>query len=93
MAIDKKLLDYARIAQADAAQIIRDLCKLPAPSHHEELRAEYCRKWFVDNGFKNVTVDKALNVIAPINDNGSNDICACICSGKHHGWDRGVLGL
>ena len=74
MAIDKKLLDYAEICQQDAAQIIRDLCKLPAPSHHEELRSEYCRKWFVDNGFKNVTVDEALNVIAPINDNGSNDI-------------------
>ena len=74
MAIDKKLLDYAEICQADAAQIIRDLCKLPAPSHHEELRAEYCRKWFTDNGFANVFVDGALNVIAPINDNGSNDI-------------------
>ena len=74
MAMDKKLLELAEIYQADAAQIIRDLCKLPAPSHHEELRAEYCRKWFVENGFKNVEVDEALNVIAPINDNGSNDI-------------------
>ena len=74
MAMDKKLLDLAEIYQADAAQIIRDMCKLPAPSHHEELRAEYCRKWFVENGFKNVEVDEALNVIAPINDNGSNDI-------------------
>ena len=74
MAMDKKLLDLAEIYQADAAQIIRDMCKLPAPSHHEELRAEYCRKWFVENGFRNVKVDEALNVIAPINDNGSNDI-------------------
>ena len=74
MAMDKKLLDLAEIYQADAAQIIRDLCKLPAPSHHEELRAEYCRKWFAENGFKDVKVDEALNVIAPINDNGSNDI-------------------
>ena len=74
MAMDKKLLDLAEIYQADAAQIIRDMCKLPAPSHHEELRAEYCRKWFVENGFRDVKVDEALNVIAPINDNGSNDI-------------------
>lgn len=74
MAMDKKLLELAEIYQADAAQIIRDLCKLPAPSHHEELRAEYCRKWFAENGFKDVFVDEALNVIAPINDNGSNDI-------------------
>ena len=74
MAMDKKLLDLAEIYQADAAQIIRDMCKLPAPSHHEELRAEYCRKWFADNGFRDVKVDEALNVIAPINDNGSNDI-------------------
>lgn len=67
MALTEEMTAYAAEAWQEAAQIVRDLCKLPAPSHHEELRAEYCRKWFTDNGFENVTIDKALNVIAPVN--------------------------
>ena len=74
MSVSKQLAEYAAKAGLEAAQIVRDLCKLPAPSHHEELRSEYCCKWFEANGFKNVKVDKALNVIAPVNDNKTNDI-------------------
>ena len=73
MALNNDMAAYAAAAWEEAAQIVRDLCKLPAPSHHEELRAEFCKKWFEDNGFENVTIDKALNVIAPVNvtaDNG-----------------------
>ena len=74
MALNCDMTAYAAGAWQEAAQIVRDLCKLPAPSHHEELRAEYCRKWFENNGFSNVTIDKALNVIAPVNVTDSNDI-------------------
>ena len=58
----------------EAAQIVRDLCKLPAPSHHEELRAEYCKNWFENNGFENVVIDEALNVIAPVNVSADNEV-------------------
>ncbi|MBR2374197.1 MAG: M20/M25/M40 family metallo-hydrolase [Lentisphaeria bacterium] len=74
MALTNEMIAYADKAWEDAAQIVRDLCKLPAPSHHEELRAEYCKKWFSDNGFENVTIDKALNVLAPVNMTDDNDI-------------------
>ena len=74
MALTEKMSAYAATAWEEAAQIVRDLCKLPAPSHHEELRAEYCQKWFSDNGFENVTVDKALNVIAPVNVKSDNPL-------------------
>ena len=74
MALNCDMTAYAAEAWKEAAQIVRDLCKLPAPSHHEELRAEYCKKWFENNGFSNVTIDKALNVIAPVNVTDSNDI-------------------
>ena len=74
MALDNDMTAYAAKAWEEAAQIVRDLCKLPAPSHHEELRAEYCRKWFADNGFENVTVDKALNVLAPVNMSDGNPV-------------------
>ncbi|MBQ7401806.1 MAG: M20/M25/M40 family metallo-hydrolase [Lentisphaeria bacterium] len=61
------MMDYARMVQSETEQIIRDLCALPAPSHHEELRAEYCKNWFLKNGFEQVEVDEALNVIVPVN--------------------------
>ena len=67
MAITQEMITHAEKLHQEALQIVRDLCKLPAPSHHEELRAEYCRKWFTENGFKDVTVDGALNVLAPLN--------------------------
>jgi acetylornithine deacetylase/succinyl-diaminopimelate desuccinylase-like protein len=74
MALNNEMTAYADAAWVEAAQIVRDLCKLPAPSHHEELRAEFCKKWFEDNGFENVTIDKALNVIAPVNVTADNDL-------------------
>ncbi len=45
-------------------KIIYDLCQIPAPSGHEEKRAEYCRNWFLNNGMK-AYIDEALNVIYP----------------------------
>ena len=67
MALTEKMMDYARMVQAETEQIIRDLCAIPAPSHHEELRAEYCKNWFCNNGFENVEIDDALNVVVPVN--------------------------
>ena len=64
--------EYSRIVQAEVLQLIRDLCRIPAPSHHEEARAAFCQKWFIDNGFPCVWTDEALNVLAPVRiaDNG-----------------------
>ena len=70
----KTIAEYAETAHLEALRIVRELCGIPAPSHHEEKRAEYCKKWFIANGFKNVTVDKALNVLAPVGVTDSNDI-------------------
>ena len=51
--------------QEDLKQLIRDLCAIPAPSHHEERRAEFCKAWFEANGGKDVYIDEALNVVCP----------------------------
>lgn len=63
----EKFAAYAKDVQAETEQIVRDLCKIPAPSHHEELRAEYCKNWFQKNGFSDVSIDEALNVVVPVN--------------------------
>ena len=43
----------------------RDLCVIPAPSHHEERRAAFCKKWFDENLGEGAYIDEALNVIFP----------------------------
>ena len=55
-------------------QLLEALCRIPAPSGHEEQRAEYCKKWLEDNGARGVYIDEALNVIYPINCEGRDDI-------------------
>ena len=57
---------YAR-EQADAlVALIKELCKIPAPSHQEGQRAAFIKNWFEKNGFSGVTIDAAQNVIAPV---------------------------
>ncbi len=43
----------------------RELCLIPAPSHKEEKRAEFCLKWFNENCGEGAYIDEALNVIFP----------------------------
>lgn len=53
---------------------LRELCAIPAPSHFEQGRAEYCRAWLESVGAQGVYIDDALNVVFPINCEGSNEI-------------------
>ena len=62
----QEFTEYAKRIQPELVQLIRDLCRIPAPSHHEEARAAFCQKWFMDNGFPKVWTDGVLNVLAPV---------------------------
>ena len=55
-------------------QTWKELCLIPAPSGKEEKRAEYCKKWLENVGAKGTYIDSALNVIFPMNCEGSNEI-------------------
>lgn len=55
-------------------ELIETLCGIPAPSHHEEKRAEFIKNWLTKYGAENVTIDSALNVIYPVGCEGKNDI-------------------
>ena len=55
-------------------QTLRELCAIPAPSHREGARAEYCKNWLEKRGAKGVYVDKAQNVIFPLGCDGSDEI-------------------
>ena len=60
-------LAYQAAHEQELIDLIKELCRIPAPSHREEKRAAFVKTWFEENSFANVTVDDALNVIAPVN--------------------------
>lgn len=58
---------YAQTCKEEALDLLRTLGRIPAPSRQEDQRAEFCKTWFLNNGAKDVTIDKAKNVICRIN--------------------------
>lgn len=66
--------NYVKKHKEDVLELIRELCKIPAPSFHEEKRAEFCKKWLELVGAEGVYIDEVNNVIFPINCEGSNEI-------------------
>lgn len=65
---------YATECAEEQKALLRLLGKIPAPSRQEDLRAEFCRDWFVAQGAKDVTIDKAKNVICKFNCDKHEDI-------------------
>lgn len=65
MELTQTMKQYILDHQAELRQLIRDLCAIPAPSHHEERRAAFCKRWLEEAGGKSVTIDGAKNVICP----------------------------
>ena len=74
MVLYEDLEQYIRGSQEELKQLIRELCAIPAPSHHEENRAAFCLDWFERNGGENVVIDEALNVICPYRVTEDNDV-------------------
>ncbi len=54
--------------------LIKELCKIPAPSHYEDERAKFCKNYFESVGFNGAYIDEAKNVILEYNCSGSNEI-------------------
>lgn len=52
----------------EALDLLCALAVIPAPSHHEEKRAAFCKAWWESRGVSNVTCDAVGNVIAPFGD-------------------------
>ncbi len=67
----------ARFAEQNTQAFIdltAELAVIPAPSNHEELRAEWCKKHFESFGAEGVYIDEALNVVWPVDCEGRDDI-------------------
>lgn len=51
--------------QTEVVALIKTLCAIPAPSHHEEQRAAFVRDWFAKRGM-DAQIDEAKNVRIPM---------------------------
>ena len=72
--MNKKIKQYITENTELLNETLKELCLIPAPSHHEQKRAEYCKNWLEKYGAEGVYIDDALNVIFPLNCNESKQI-------------------
>ena len=58
--------EYAEACYPEQLELLRTLGRIPAPTRQEELRAAFCRGWFLAQGASDVILDEAKNVICRI---------------------------
>ncbi len=61
-----KLRDYVEEHFEETIELLRTLGRIPAPSHQEDKRAQFCFDWFRKQGAEQVQMDEAKNVICTI---------------------------
>ena len=69
-----KLTSYLSESVKDTHKLLAELVAIPAPSHHEEKRAEFVKAWLEALGAEGVYIDEAKNAVYPIGCEGSRDI-------------------
>ena len=74
MKLSSEILEYINLHQEKAFQLLLELAQIPAPSNHEEKRAEFCRSWLEAQGAEGVYIDEALNVVYPIGCTADNPV-------------------
>ena len=55
-------------------ELVKRLAAIPAPSHHEERKADFVKKWMEDQGAEGVFIDEACNVIFTYGCDGEKEI-------------------
>ena len=56
---------YVDENQETLVKLMDTLCRIPAPSNHEERRAAFIKDWYEAHGCQGAYIDEALNVIYP----------------------------
>ncbi len=74
MELTSTILDYIKDHSEEAYELLITLGQIPAPSNHEEKRAEFCKNWLEEQGAKGVYIDEALNVVYPVGVTDDNPV-------------------
>ena len=65
---------YIENSIGELHELLAALVRIPAPSHHEEARAAFCKSWLEAQGATGVYLDEANNCVYPINCEGRDDL-------------------
>ena len=74
MKLSEEMIRFMEEHQQEAYDLLLELAQIPAPSNHEEKRAEFCRSWLEKQGAEGVYIDEALNVIYPVGCDENRDL-------------------
>lgn len=72
--MNNTIKNYITQNKEQVFKTLKELCNIPAPSHFEQKRAEFCKEWLENIGAEGVYIDDALNVIFPLNCDQSREI-------------------
>ncbi|MBQ9086156.1 MAG: M20/M25/M40 family metallo-hydrolase [Clostridia bacterium] len=74
MTTQDKIKAYCENEIESFHDLLATLVAIPAPSHHEEKRAQFCKEWLEKQGAEGVYIDEAKNCVYPIACEGKDDI-------------------
>lgn len=60
---EEKICGFVEQHHIETIELLKTLAAIPAPSHHEEKRAEFIRGWLMSQGAGDVQIDEAGNVL------------------------------
>ncbi len=70
----ENITQFIEKSRAEMFRLLKDLSGIPAPSHFEHKRAQYCKNYLENIGATGVYIDEAQNVIFPLNCDNSRKI-------------------
>ncbi len=65
---------YASEMVGEQKELLKTLGVIPAPSHQEDMRAVFCRDWFLKQGAEHVWIDDAKNVICRFGEEDAEEL-------------------
>lgn len=71
--LTKDIIDYLDGEVEATKSLLKTMTLIPAPSHHEDEKAEFVKKWLEDAGACGVYIDEAKNVIYEIKGENENE--------------------
>lgn len=74
MKYNENVEKYIKDNLEETYALYETIVRIPAPSYHEEKKAEFCKKWLEEQGAEGVYIDEALNVIYPVNCENCDEI-------------------
>lgn len=72
--LPKQAQSYIQAHKEELVELVKALCAIPAPSNQEQRRAAFCKEWLEKAGCTGVYIDDALNVVYPVNAEGSDQL-------------------